>query len=168
MVQIYCDNYPNMEHQIKLQLCDEKLNVLKSDSILGNKYHNGIIQVVDWNNDGLEDLKFNILNPTSSVAHCHYDEVVFTVNSDNKFSEIFNLTLDERACTAISEFKGEMTQRAYFFVDGQTIEVIQRRYSFPCESFKFEGAITNAQLLSTIKFQLKWDVSKNRFEAPEI
>lgn len=166
LIQIYSDNYSTKSHQIKLFVCNDKFDILTRDSIPGNKYHNGRIQILDWNNDSLEDLKFNILNPTSSVTHGHYDEIIFTLNSENNFAEIFNLTLDERACTAITDFKGEMTQRAYAFVDYQTIEVIQRTYSFPCENFEFEGVIANAQLRSTIKFQLKWDVLKNCFEVP--
>lgn len=166
LIQIYSDDYSSKSHQIKLFVCDDKLDILTSDSIPGNKYHNGTIQILNWNTDSLEDLKFNILNPTSSIAHCQYDEVVFTLNSENNFTEIFNLTLDERSCTAITDFKGEMTQRVYSFVDYQTIEVIQRTYSFPCENFEFEGLIVDTQLRTTIKYQLKWNALKNCFEVP--
>lgn len=166
LIQIYSDDYSNKSHQIKLYVCDDNLNIITTDSIPGNKYHNGTIQVLDWNKDGLEDLKFNILNPTSSITHCQNDEKIFTLNSDNNFTEIFNLTLDERSCTALSDFKGELIQKKYSFVDNQTIEVIQQEYTFPCENFKFDGPIADGRLCSTTKYLLKWNATKNFFEVP--
>lgn len=166
LIQIYSDDYSNKSHQIKLYVCDDNLNIITTDSIPGNKYHNGTIQVLDWNKDGLEDLKFNILNPTSSITHCQNDEKIFTLNSDNNFTEIFNLTLDERSCTALSDFKGELIQKKYSFVDNQTIEVIKQEYTFPCENFKFDGPIADGRLRSTTKYLLKWNATKNFFEVP--
>ncbi|MGB1041355.1 MAG: hypothetical protein ACPGVD_10815, partial [Flavobacteriales bacterium] len=67
LVKIKYEDGSKLYYSYYVALINNEQQILESDFIEGCKYHNGTLRIEDWNNDGIQNIIYNIDYPTSSV-----------------------------------------------------------------------------------------------------
>ena len=163
IILVYYDDYYNLDHSINYIFISNNKKILENDFIRGCKYHNGKIKVKDWNKDGLDELVFQIDNPTSSEAFIQNLEDVYDYDSINGLRNIFNIVLETKDCNGTRKNKGEYIKSSYRFVSKLKIKVQETISSFNCADFDFHGEIKNITKQKVRSYFMSWDSIENRF-----
>ncbi len=139
---------------IALYLLDSENNIITSDTIPGCHYHNGAINIVDWDNDKFEDIVFTIDWPVQSVAITAFSIHVYSLDFTNrKLYKKFYLETQYRNCHLDSTDNCMCVERSYDFSDDyKTIEIQENTYSFNKNEFEWEKPIKNKKIVGKDKY----------------
>jgi hypothetical protein len=135
------------DNHIACYVVDENLQVLAKRVLHGCHYHNGNVEFVDLDADGIHELKFTLAFPTQSVPVIDTFSEYYALVGDSLVLK-FSVTTDERrAGVSYEPGKGLWIQRSYAYDPAsEYIEVAERTYSFAPDDFRFEGPIQDARL----------------------
>ena len=151
-------------NSIKLFLYDNDLEKLGKGEILGCHYHNGVINIFDWNNDSIDEIQYRIDWPTQSVAYIEHIEEIYRFTDSFNFEKIFRISLETRDCNFTREGKGELVERQYKFQNQKQIKVTEVVFTFDCEYFEWHDKIKGKQKINSKEYLMVWNDSKKTYE----
>ena len=142
----WCSNQGNI---IALYLIDKENKLIDNDTINGCHYHNGEIEIKDWNNDKIDDIVFAINTPVQSVPIIGSYLRVYSLNKQtSKLYNKFELETQSRDCAFDQENVCELVERLYKFNDNRTmITIKENTFSFERADFEWEEQINNKKLV---------------------
>ena len=163
LVQIYYGQWSTHGNSIRLFLLDKEGVLLSEDSIMGCHYHNGTIDIIDWNNDGMDEIQFTIDWPTQSVSYIEQIERIYKISDSYEFCKVFEISKETRDC-ASSDSIGEVVQREYSFENKSNISVLETLYEINCADFEWHDAIKTKREINSTKYLMTWSQKENRFK----
>lgn len=145
-----------------LFLINDDDKVIAKDTLLSNRYELGQINILDWNNDGQDELQYLSSNIGSSVPIIGKYETIYAFdNNSNQFQNIFQIEYDYRNCDPTTP--NILIKQSYQFISDQKIKVQKSEYSINCDSFEWEGDIKGIKKKSTKSYILNWNEQKKKF-----
>jgi len=164
LVSIYYGQWSTNENEIQLFLLDKDLKEVNKGEIAGCHYHNGIIDVIDWNKDGSDEIQYKIDWPTQSVAYIAHLEKVYEFSKSKGLITIFEIERETRDCSPTIGELGLIIKREYNFLDNETLEVTATSFSLNCDNFEWHDEIKNKRKISSVQYDMKWNKELNKFE----
>lgn len=161
LVIIEYEKWSKIGNSQKLFLLDKQLNVLSEGSIQGNKYLNGSIQIVDWNNDTKKEILYKEHSPSSSIPYISTFEEIYHFTDDLKFEQIFHLETQLRNCS--NQKAGELIERHYKFNNQQKIQVNETTYSFDCADFSWDEEIKKKRQITSKEYFMYFNETERCF-----
>lgn len=164
LVSIHYGPWSTNGNVIQLFLLDQDLNEVNKGEIDGCHYHNGIIEIFDWDNDGMDEIQFKIDWPTQSIAYIVHLEQVYKFSESNGLKKIFEIERETRDCSPTVGVLGLVIKRIYKFLDDKTLQVTATSFNLNCEDFEWHDEIKNKNKLNSVQYNMKWNKELNKFE----
>jgi len=164
LVLIYYGQWSTNGNEIQLFLFDKDLNEVNKGEIDGCHYHNGVIEVIDWDSDGLDEIQFKIDWPTQSVAYIAHLEKIYEFSESKGLKQIFEIERETRDCSPTIGELGLVIKRKYKFLDNETLQVTATSFNLNCEDFEWHDEIKNKSKISSVQYDMKWNKELYKFE----
>lgn len=151
-------------HRLACRVVDQNLQLRATRTFAGCHYHNGTIDFVDLDQDGVNELRFTLAYPIQSVPHIETSAAYYAMSADSLVLK-FDLVTDERkADVSFKPGKGIWVRRALEFDPlSRSIIVSERTYAFASKNFSFNGDIRSTRLTETNQIKYRFDSDSFRF-----
>lgn len=149
---------------LHLYFYDDIYQLKHVDSISGNRYHNGEIKIMDWDNDGEDEIVFNLIQPVSSVAFHEWQKVVYKFTCDEGLSNIFEIINEEIDCgLELDPNFGVRTTRADSLVSKNKLKITETTHKYDCDMYDVDPVFNSDDWLTKIEYVMVWNEDEGRF-----
>ncbi|MEM6343496.1 MAG: hypothetical protein AAF927_06430 [Bacteroidota bacterium] len=150
-----------LAYKTLIYLIDQKGKLLLSDTLAGNKYENGSVKVLDWNQNGKEEIQYKVNAITSSVPIISEHELIYEFDAKRHALHLMmEIELDSRNC---AEDDGFLIKQSYQFLQAGIIQVQKDEFEIDCAHFAWRGDIDGMKKIKSTQYLLNWSKDKRQY-----
>ena len=159
-------NHHNMKENWNYKevfILDSSFTTLQSTTLRGTRYQQGIIEIEDFDGDGIEDLKYLLTVHATSIGVVDEMEMIYQYSDEKVLSKTFEIMNERRNCSSVMHDKWNYVARSYSFTSDHVITVSEGYYLIDCEEYERLGKISKLRTIKRDSYTLSWNDSKGMF-----